>query len=91
MMNIRKSIYLMASILLAGLTACSVDEHKVNVEQNAPQMPELSSDVVEGQLLVRFDAAVADILDKAGLTKSGPAMPMNRSGILSVDQILDVP
>ena len=89
-MNIRKSIYLIASVLLAGLTACSVDEHKVNVEQNAPQMPELSSDVVEGQLLVRFDAAVADILDKAGLTKSGPAMPMNRSGILSVDQILDL-
>ena len=41
-----------------------------------------------GQLLVRFDARVADILDKAGVTKSGPAMPMTRSGILSVDEIL---
>ena len=89
-MNFKKSIYLFASVLIAGLTACSVDEHKVDVESQSPQMPELSSDVVKGQLLVRFDAGVADILDKAGLTKSGPAMPMTRSGVLSVDEILDL-
>ena len=89
-MNFKKSIYLFASVLIAGLTACSVDEHKVTVEPETPQLPESSADVVEGQLLVCFDAGVADVLDKAGLTKSGPAMPMTRSGVLSVDEILDL-
>ena len=89
-MNYRKSIYLLTSVLIAGLTACSVDELGVSVEQESPQMPHPSADVVEGQLLVRFDAGVTDVLDRAGLTKSGPAMPMDRSGILSVDEILDL-
>ena len=89
-MNIRKYIYLMPAVLLLGLTACSVDEHKVTLEQDSPKVPQLTADVVEGQLLVRFDPRVSDILDKAGLTKSGPRMPMDRSGILSVDEILDL-
>ena len=89
-MNIRKYIYLIPSVLLIGLTACSVDEHKVTLEQESSEVPELSADVVEGQLLVRFDARVSDILDKAGVTKSGANMPMDRSGILSVDEILDL-
>ena len=89
-MNIRKYIYLMPAVLLMGLTACSVDEHKVALEQDSPKVPQLTADVVEGQLLVRFDSRVSDILDKAGLTKSGPKMPMDRSGILSVDEILDL-
>ena len=89
-MNIRKYIYLMPAVLLMGLSACTVDEHKVTLEQDSPKVPELAADVVEGQLLVRFDARVSDILDKAGLTKSGSNMPMERSGILSVDEILDL-
>ena len=89
-MNIRKYIYLMPAVLLLGLTACSVDEHKVALEQDSPKVPQLTADVVEGQLLVRFNPRVSDILDKAGLTKSGPRMPMDRSGILSVDEILDL-
>ena len=89
-MNIIKHIFIIPTILLAGLTACSLDEHKVSVEQNSLVTPELSSDVVEGQLLVRFDASVSEVLEKAGLTKSGPKMPMKRSGVLSVDEILDL-
>ena len=89
-MNIRKYIYLMPAVLLMGLSACTVDEHKVTLEQDSPKVPELAADVVEGQLLVRFDARVSDILDKAGLTKSGSNMSMERSGILSVDEILDL-
>lgn len=52
--------------------------------------PVLTDDVVQGQLLVRFDASVADVLEKAGLTKSGPVAPMTRSGVLSVDEILSM-
>ena len=73
-----------------GFAACTVDEHKVTLAPDGPEVPELSADVVEGQLLVRFDPRVSDILDKAGVTKSGPKMPMTRSGVLSVDEILDL-
>ena len=89
-MNIRKHIYIAALVLVSGLTACSLDEHKVSSDQDTQKVPELSEDVVEGQLFVRFNARVSDILDKAGVTKSGPKMPMKRSGVLSVDEILDL-
>ena len=89
-MNIRKYIYLTASVLAFGLTACSLDEHKVASAPEAPKVPELAEGVIEGLLFVRFDARVSDILDKAGVTKSGPKMPMKRSGVLSVDEILDL-
>ena len=75
---------------MAGLTACSVDNPQDGLGANEDKTPQMSPDVVDGQLLVRFDARVSDILDKAGLTKSGPAMPMKRSGVLSVDEILSL-
>ena len=89
-MAIRNIIYAMAVVLLTGLSACSVEgpgTGELTEDKNAPQFTE---DVVQGQLLVRFDARVSDILEKAGVTKSGPMMPMTRSGILSVDEILDL-
>ena len=89
-MNIRRFIYVIPAVVLVGLTACSLEEHKVTLEQDGPKAPELTADVVEGQLLVRFDAGVSEILEKAGLTKSGPKMPMKRSGVLRVDEILDL-
>ena len=89
-MNIRKYIFFTTAVLAAGLAACSVEEQKVTTDAVVSDVPELTADVVEGQLLVRFDARVSEILDKAGLTKSGPLMPMDRSGILSVDEILDL-
>jgi subtilisin family serine protease len=58
------------------------------VEQE--KVSSLTEGAVAGELLVRFDAEVSDILDKAGVTKSGPAAPASRSGILSVDEILDI-
>ena len=60
------------TILLAAtaLIACS----RIGVEEMPrPVVPEMGEDVVQGELLVRFDASVANILDKAGLTKSGPS------------------
>ena len=75
--------------MLSGLAACSVDEPG-HVVDDASKMPEMSTDIVQGQLLVRFDARVSEILDQAGVTKSGPARPMTRSGVLSVDEILDI-
>ena len=89
-MAIRNIIYAMAAVLLSGLAACSVDLPETGALTEDKNTPHLSEDVVQGQLLVRFDARVSDILEKAGVTKSGPMMPMTRSGILSVDEILDL-
>ena len=89
-MAIRNIIYAMAAVLLSGLAACSVDVPETGALAEDKNTPQLTEDVVQGQLLVRFDARVSDILEKAGVTKSGPMMPMTRSGILSVDEILDL-
>ena len=80
----------MAAVLMSGLAACSVKEPATGILTDADKAPQITEDVVDGQLLVRFDARVSDILDKAGVTKSGPMMPMTRSGVLSVDEILDL-
>ena len=89
-MAIRNIIYAMAAVLLTGLSACSVDVPETGALAEDKNTPQLTEDVVQGQLLVRFDARVSDILEKAGVTKSGPMMPMTRSGILSGDEILDL-
>lgn len=89
-MRIRNSIYILASVMIAGLTSCSFDVEQSVEEIQAQKHPQMPSDALEGELLVRFDPRVSEILDKAGVTKSGPAAPMERSGILSVDEILDM-
>ena len=89
-MDMRKIIYVLASALAAGLISCSVEGPDASLPSDEQQLPQMSADVLSGQLLVRFDARVSDILDKAGLTKSGPSAPMTRSGVLSVDEILEL-
>ena len=86
-MNIRAKIYFLATALVMGLASCTVD---APVEMPKSESQVAPKDAVPGQLLVRFDASVAEVLDKAGLTKSGPAMPMTKSGVLTVDQVLDL-
>ena len=87
MKNIYK-IVLMAGALVTGLSACSLDEPVTGVEPQ--KVAPVSVDAVAGELLVRFDEGVSEILDKAGLiTKSGEASA-TRSGVLSVDEILDL-
>ncbi len=88
-MTVRKIMLLTAVSLMAVMTSCSVDGPGVpSVQEDG--LPQMSEDVVDGQILVRFDPRVSDILDKAGVTKSGPARPMTRSGVLSVDEVLDM-
>ena len=75
---------------MAGFAACSVEGPETGTLTEGDKAPMITEDVVKGQLLVRFDPRVSDILDRAGITKSGPMAPMTRSGILSVDEILDL-
>lgn len=88
-MKFKYGTYLISAAFAAMMTACSVEE-PLSSDFEKQEMPQLTDDVVDGELLVRFDSRVSDILDKAGLTKSGPAAPASRSGILSVDEILEL-
>lgn len=85
--NIRNIAVLM---LIAAMASCSVDAPEPESQNPSSELQELSADVVKGQLLVRFDERVASILDKAGLTKSGPGASMGTSGVPSVDQVLEL-
>ena len=78
----------MAAALLAGLSACSIEEPVTGGANEPSKVAPAGEGVVAGELLVRFDPSVSEILDEAGLiTKSGSA---DRSGILTVDEILDL-
>ena len=76
---------------MTGLFACSMEETSVLLpEESVQKVSPITEGAVSGELLVRFDARVSRILDEAGLvTKSGEASA-SRSGILSVDEILDL-
>ena len=82
--------YLIGLILISGISACTVEGPDAGKASEETQAPVVTEDVLDGQLFVRFDARVSDILDKAGVTKSGPGSPMARSGVMSVDEILDL-
>lgn len=59
-------------------------------ETNVLPQKELSADVVRGELLIRFSPEVQDIIEKAGLCKSGPLRSQSFSGIPSVDEVLSL-
>ena len=91
MMNRIFKISALVSVLVFGLNACSVEGPGMG---EAPavkeQLPQMSEDVVSGELLVRFDPRVSAILENAGVTKSGINAPATRSGVLSVDEVLSL-
>ena len=80
----------LVSVLALGLNACSVETPGVGEMPAENNVPQMSEDVVSGELLVRFDARVSKILENAGLTKTGLNAPARRSGVLSVDEILSL-
>ena len=76
--------------LMVALASCSVEEPVAGGVDVKPAVAPVTEDVVPGELLVRFDARVSQILEDAGLvTKSGQSN-LSRSGVLSVDEILDI-
>lgn len=90
---IMKNIYgfiITAFAMMSGLAACDVREPLSGVSDQPQKISPMSEDVLAGELLVRFDESVSRILDEAGLiTKSGEAS-VSRSGILTVDEILEL-
>ena len=90
---IMKNLYgfiITAFAMMSGLAACDVREPLSGVSDQPQKISPMSEDVLPGELLVRFDESVSRILDEAGLiTKSGEAS-VSRSGILTVDEILEL-
>ena len=89
MMKIRNMI-LLSSLMVAGLTSCSIDEAQINYVDQSDKVSDVAADALPGQLIVKFDESVSRILEEAGVTKSGIGAPAMRSGVLSVDEILDL-
>lgn len=77
----------------AGLAAlmcaasCSVVDLEGGQENRSADM---SPAVMEGELLIKFSLEVSAVLDANGMTKSSSSAPMTRSGIPSVDEILEL-
>ena len=88
-MNIRNHI-LCASVLLSGLTACSLDQSGMTEGNQTDKVSQVAEGALPGQLIVKFDASVSRILEQAGVTRSSMDAPASRSGVLSVDEILDL-
>ncbi|MDE5691588.1 MAG: S8 family serine peptidase [Alistipes sp.] len=81
----KKTIYGILAGLLLVSAACTTDplcEEPTNgIEQERP--------VVAGELMVKFDPYVSEILEQAA-AKTRNGGPATRSGILSVDEVLDL-
>ena len=76
--------------IAALVCACSLDESKTVSKIEDQKFPQSAVDALPGQLFVRFDSSVSKVLEQAGVTKSGIGTPSSRSGVLSVDEILDL-
>lgn len=83
----QNKIYVIVSALLM-LVACAEEIVDTSAAPDAGVQPECGPDVVPGQLLVRFDPRVSEMLDAACLTRSGASVAASRSGIPDVDEVL---
>lgn len=79
----KKTIYgIWAGLLLA---ACTTER----IADTAPRNPEQESPAVAGEVMVKFDPYVSDILERTAAQTRSDA-PATRSGVLSVDEVLDL-
>ena len=79
-----------ALAFMSALASCSVEEPSAGVQAGSQVLAPVSEDVVPGELLVRFDERVSNILEEAGVVTRSGQESLSRSGVLSVDQILEM-
>ena len=84
-MTMKNYLYGILATALLAFTACTKEELSAPEPAPAPDVP---AEYRSGEVLVKFAPYVSDILDREGITRSGG--PATRSGILSVDEILDI-
>ena len=65
--------------------ACTKEDLSGTVQPETAQEG-IEKPYLPGEVVVKFDASLSDLLDKAGLSKS----PATRSGVTTVDEILDI-
>ena len=87
-MTMRYKLTYCFSVALAIFAAASCNKLTQGTEPQTKLPPEEVEGVVDGQLLIRFDASVAGIIEQSGLTKSGPQRSLKASGVASVDEVL---
>lgn len=82
--------YLLTAFSTLSLIAFSACSEKI--AEPTPQAPESGSEPTEmtGEVVVKFSPYVSDILDERGLAKTRSGAAATRSGILSVDEVLDL-
>ena len=86
-----KKKFLYTALFVLMLAACS--EQELTEQPSTPiggTEVQLPTDVTSGELLIKFDPAMSEILDRTlkVATRSGGAM--TRSGIPSTDEVLDI-
>lgn len=77
----KKRLYIYLIVALFAISACDFN----SVEHS--ELPNYSEQAIDGELFVKFSPEVDDILQSIKSTEEGPA---TRSGILSVDEILNI-
>ncbi len=83
-----KSLYILCAALSISAVSCRIDDPAGGPEGGKVHVATVPDDAVAGELLVKFDPQVSAILDNLlPATKSGGA---SRSGIVSVDEVLDL-
>ena len=76
------------AMALIAFQACTTEEFpepSVGSGSETEQPTEMA-----GEIVVKFDASVSDMLDDLGLAKTRSGAPATRSGIASVDELLDL-
>ena len=85
-MKTRIQLYACIAVLLAS-TACTTEELPLAEDTQSGNSEQIQP--VAGEVLVKFAPYVADVLEQAGSKTRGGA-PISRSGVLSVDEVLDI-
>ncbi len=84
----KMKIYLYMALAAVALGSVSCVQEKLQMETPSVNVPQMPADAVAGELLVKFDPRVSEILDNIlPATKSSPA---TRSGLIAVDDVLDL-
>ena len=84
---------LLCALAAGMLTACvQSDEYAENTPQNGTEVPIVNTPegAQSGELLIKFRPEVSDLLDKAPITRSAGMCRMTRSGIRTVDELMEI-
>lgn len=83
----KKYLYSILAVTAFTLAACTTEEPPTPGPQPTPEVP---AEPVQGELLVKFSPYVSEILDQTAAKATRSGGPATRSGILTVDEVLNI-